>query len=46
MEKAVDGWGFNNIAGFRRSYGKYRPARHYPRTGVFTTDGSNPDTMI
>jgi len=22
-----------------------RPARHYPRTGVFAMDGSNPDTM-
>ena len=21
-----------------------RPARHYPRTGVFATDGSNPNT--
>ena len=21
-----------------------RPARRYPRTGVFATDGSNPDT--
>ena len=42
--KAVDGWEFDNVAGFLPLVRDDHPVRLYSRTDVFATDGSNPDS--